>query len=85
VLIAVASSAQKNPERPIWEMRIGMSEYPRTGIDKAVLKFGRQVSKISQIVSVKISAFFLDFIRQLLPDCSPERLFSPLPYAPFRP
>ncbi|MFM0644348.1 hypothetical protein PQR14_08435 [Paraburkholderia bryophila] len=46
-----------------------MSEYPRTGIDKALLKFPLQDRKISQIVSVKISAFFSIFARQLLPDC----------------
>jgi hypothetical protein len=45
-----------------------MSEYPCTGIDKAILKFPPQDRKISQIVSVKIPAFFLNFVRQFLPD-----------------
>ncbi|WP_162831522.1 hypothetical protein [Paraburkholderia caffeinilytica] len=45
-----------------------MSEYPCTGIDKAILKFGLQDSKISQNVSVKVSVFFLNFVRQLLPN-----------------
>jgi hypothetical protein len=45
-----------------------MSEYPCTGIDKAVLKFGLQDSKISQNVSVKFSAFFPNFVQQLLPN-----------------
>ncbi|WP_147408600.1 hypothetical protein [Paraburkholderia fungorum] len=45
-----------------------MSEYPCTGIDKAILKFGLQDSKISQNVSVKFPAFFLTFVRQLLPN-----------------
>jgi hypothetical protein len=44
-----------------------MSEYPCTGIDKAILKFALQDRKISQIVSVNISAFFPSFARQLLP------------------
>jgi hypothetical protein len=44
-----------------------MSEYPCTGIDKAVLKFGLQDSKISQNVSVIFSIFFRNFARQLLP------------------
>ncbi|WP_147394026.1 hypothetical protein [Paraburkholderia sp. BL23I1N1] len=44
-----------------------MSDYPCTGIDKAALKFGLQDSKISQIVSVIFSIFFLNFARQLLP------------------
>jgi hypothetical protein len=52
-----------------------MSEYPCTGIDKAVLKFGLQDSKISQNVSVKFSAFFPNFVRQLLPNW---RLRGPL-------
>ncbi|WP_341312177.1 hypothetical protein WN982_11710 [Paraburkholderia sp. IMGN_8] len=38
-----------------------MSEYPCTGIDKAVLKFELQDSKKSQNVSVKISIFFRNF------------------------
>ncbi|WCM21606.1 hypothetical protein NDK50_09220 [Paraburkholderia bryophila] len=50
-----------------------MSEYPRTGIDKALLKFALQDRKISQIVSVKVSAFFTIFCRQLLPDCLFDR------------
>jgi hypothetical protein len=45
-----------------------MSENPCTGIDKAILKFGLQDCKISQNVSVKISVFFLNFARQLLPN-----------------
>jgi hypothetical protein len=45
-----------------------MSENPCTGIDKAILKFGLQDCKISQNVSVKISGFFPNFARQLLPD-----------------
>ncbi|WP_175052324.1 hypothetical protein [Paraburkholderia sediminicola] len=45
-----------------------MSEYPCTGIDKAVLKFGLQDSKISQNVSVIFSIFFWNFVRQLLPN-----------------
>jgi hypothetical protein len=44
-----------------------MSEYPCTGIDKAILKFALQDRKISQIVSVNISTFFRNFARQLLP------------------
>jgi hypothetical protein len=35
-----------------------MSEYPCTGIDKAVLKFPLQDRKISQIVSVNFRHFF---------------------------
>ncbi|WP_169487048.1 hypothetical protein [Paraburkholderia polaris] len=50
-----------------------MSEYPCTGIDKAILKFGPQDSKISQNVSVKNSVFFLNFMRQLLPDSTFKR------------
>jgi hypothetical protein len=45
-----------------------MSEYPCTGIDKAILKFALQDRKISQIVSVKFSIFFRHFSRQLLPE-----------------
>jgi hypothetical protein len=53
-----------------------MSEYPCTGIDKAILKFVLQDRKISQIVSVKISVFFLSFVRKLLPECVLERHFT---------
>src|ERR1700751_6206700 len=53
-----------------------MSEYPCTGIDKAILKFALQDRKISQIVSVKVPAFFLNFVRQLLPNLAFQRLFS---------
>ncbi|SIT39394.1 hypothetical protein BN2475_190235 [Paraburkholderia ribeironis] len=35
-----------------------MSEYPSTGIDKAILKFVLQDRKKSQIVSVKVAVFF---------------------------
>ncbi|MGF6771448.1 hypothetical protein P3T18_003927 [Paraburkholderia sp. GAS199] len=59
-------------------MFVGMSEYPCTGIDKAILKFALQDSKISQIVSVRISEFFLTFIRQFLPDSAFEHSFSAL-------
>jgi hypothetical protein len=38
-----------------------MSEYPCTGIDKAILKFELQDRKISQIVSVNFSIFFRYF------------------------
>ncbi|WP_228883327.1 hypothetical protein [Paraburkholderia saeva] len=34
-----------------------MSKYPRTGIDKAILKFGLQGGKISQIVSAIVTLF----------------------------
>jgi hypothetical protein len=50
-----------------------MSEYPCSGIDKAILKFPLQDRKISQIVSVIVSAFFLNFIRQLLPNSAFDR------------
>jgi hypothetical protein len=60
---------RKKAEQPKRERRVEMSEYPRTGIDKALLKFALQDRKISQIVSVKVSAFFPTFCRQLLPDC----------------
>jgi hypothetical protein len=59
----------KPPERPDQKRCAGMSEYPCTGIDKAILKFELQDRKISQNVSVNISAFFLSFARQLLPLC----------------
>jgi hypothetical protein len=39
-----------------------MSEYPRTGMNKAALKFANQGRKISQIVSVTISLFFPNFL-----------------------
>jgi hypothetical protein len=50
-----------------------MSEYPCAGIDKAILKFPMQDRKISQIVSVIVSAFFLNFVRQLLPNSAFDR------------
>ena len=61
------------PEWLDWKIRIEMSEYPGTGIYKAVLKFARQDRKKSQIVSVNVSAFFLNFVRQLLPDSAFDR------------
>jgi hypothetical protein len=61
-----------------WKMRVGMSEYPCTGIDKAVLKFAPQACKKSQIVSVKVSVFFPTFVRQLLPDLALERRIARL-------
>jgi hypothetical protein len=59
---------RKSPEWPDLKIHVGMSEYPCTGIDKAILKFVLQDRKISQIVSVKVSIFFRSFVRQLLPD-----------------
>ncbi|MBB5442484.1 MULTISPECIES: hypothetical protein [unclassified Paraburkholderia] len=55
------------PEWPDRKFRMRMSEYPCSYINKAVLKFPRQDRKKSQIVSVKISVFFMHFARQLLP------------------
>ncbi|MFP4850343.1 hypothetical protein ACLFKR_15780 [Paraburkholderia sp. BR14264] len=46
-----------------------MSEYPCTYLNKAVLKFARQDRKKSQIVSGIISAFFMHFEQQFLPEC----------------
>jgi hypothetical protein len=68
----------KLPERPDQKRCVGMSEYPCTGIDKAILKFALQDSKISQIVSVNISSFFPTFARQLLPFSPRRRPFSGL-------
>jgi hypothetical protein len=64
---------EKLPEQPDWETCVGMSEYPCSGIDKAILKFPLQDRKKSQIVSVNVSAFFLNFVRQLLPDSAFDR------------
>jgi hypothetical protein len=54
-----ALALRRSPEWPICKIRIDMSEYPGTGINKAVLKFARQDLKKSQIVSVIISIFFV--------------------------
>ncbi|NPT34404.1 hypothetical protein [Paraburkholderia xenovorans] len=74
------SQSKRSPERPDQEMCAGMSEYPCTGIDKAILKFPLQDRKISQIVSVNVSAFFLNFVRHFLPFPvffhQPERLYT---------
>ncbi|MGF6697415.1 hypothetical protein OKW38_002027 [Paraburkholderia sp. MM5496-R1] len=59
------------PEWPDRKFQMRMSEYPCSYLNKAVLKFPRQDRKKSQIVSVKISAFFMHFVRQLLPQCGP--------------
>ncbi|MFM0071277.1 hypothetical protein PQQ86_08895 [Paraburkholderia sediminicola] len=66
---------KKIPERTIRKTGVEMSEYPCTGIDKAVLKFGLQDCKISQNVSVKFSVFFRNFVRQLLPKWRLRDLF----------
>jgi hypothetical protein len=58
----------KNTGQPSRESYAEMSEYPRTGIDKAILKFTLQDHKKSQFVSVIISEFFPNFMRQMLPD-----------------
>jgi hypothetical protein len=72
------SHFKKLSGQPNWETCAGMSEYPCTGIDKALLKFAVQDRKISQIVSVIVSAFFLTFIRQLLPTSAVERRLASL-------
>jgi len=56
--ISTAPGGCMPPECPQWKIRIEMSEYSGTGINKAVLKFARQDHKKSQIVSV-ISSIFL--------------------------
>jgi hypothetical protein len=41
-----------------WKTIGAMSEYPRSRLDKAALKFARQGSKKSQNVSVEVALFF---------------------------